>query len=222
MRSEDHDEDREDKGPTKYHLKVEAALADHCEYFDHVKWPEQGTEEWEDFARSFSRAAGQLKASPFLARKALEQLRLKPPQFKTDHLPAFVAALEELKDGNPAQPDGQDAREPDGPCERNCTRGYLWIYRKEYDGSRTVEVDGRIRPAVAMTWCDCRLGKSMRRNCLKKQEDRDWFVGRSVPPDPSEVGAGKWADWTLYDPTCPSERAKEAEAVARQADQPAY
>ena len=77
----------------KYRDRVEVLIARHCAYFDHLPWPTHETEEWDDMVKSWCSAFGELRLHPGKVERAMEKIRRKPPDFKTEHLPEFGALV---------------------------------------------------------------------------------------------------------------------------------
>lgn len=178
----------------KYRDRVEVLIARHCAYFDHLPWPTHETEEWDDMVKSWCSAFGELHLHPGKVERAMEKIRRKPPDFKTEHLPELLRLIAEA-DANYAQCEGE-AVSPgtDHPMCPDCSGyGLTQAFRSDYvgeDAIRVITPDGS-RKLVwlrAVAPCVCPKGRRIL---------NEWRANNIKCVDLAALPRG----WSMSDPT---------------------
>ncbi len=160
------DGDRADE--STYQEKIEVLLHKHVKYFDHMAWPEKGTEAWGDMVATWVEAFGFRHVSPRRLEKAMREIRQNPPQWKQDHLPRLLELVEGYKRDEQSAADAAALShgEHDGPCPYCEGNGYALIYRRDYKGEEVkhaVNVDesrGRMIYLRICAPCICHQGRA--------------------------------------------------------------
>lgn len=175
-------------GQQRYGQMVEELITRYVAYFDHIAWPSIDTEEWEDMIRAWTSAFGEYRYSKAKIGKAMDAIKRKPPQWKTEHLPELLRLIEEDSESHAQRPAApQD--DPDAPACPHCGGGgFARAYRSDYDGVDServpTEAGSRIVFYAITGPCICPKGRRIwanwRENEIKSQDlaalPRGWSI----------------------------------------------
>jgi hypothetical protein len=171
---------------------------------DPPEWPKLGTEEYADFRDDWAYALNGHRVTEAEADEALMRLRQDPPQWLREHLPKFVAAVEQVRRERAAQAESSDlerAKAAAKGCQHCGGSGQRQVFDPYYDGRYVVTREaiecGEVKlvryPMVVTAHCTCALGRWMR------GQIRDLsLLGRIL--DLADVLAGR-SRYRLADPT---------------------
>jgi hypothetical protein len=160
-------------------------LAGHRLRFGGDDWPAQGTETNKQFVRMWIEAFKLENVEEWEADLASVRLGTLPPRFRTDHLPAVIGMVREMrKQFRPTDiPESQDKAATES---RNCpycssqgagnwtgAMGFVYVYHPLYYGSRVLnreDTPEAIRhpiKAIVHAHCVCALGRWMKERTPK-------------------------------------------------------
>jgi hypothetical protein len=179
---------------SNYREKIEALLAKHIGYFDHMTWPQPGTEEYDDMLRTWCEAFGEKRYSPNVVARACLAIRKKPPTWKPDHLPELLRLIEDQQ----ADSGGRAAiNTPDDPAALACPHcegtGMATMFRDDYgglDSERVVNGDGTTRIVWFRITAPCTCPKGRRIWSA-------WIQDKVKSADLASMPRG----WSFEDPT---------------------
>lgn len=168
--------DHPDNG-LNYRAKIESLLNKHIVYFDHMNWPKEGTEEYDDMLKTWCEAFGEKRYSPNVVARACLAIRKKPPQWKPDHLPELLRLIEEKEAESNGRNSAADApSDPNAPPCPHCadTPGFATAYRSDYRGlphDFVTDADGnrRLVHYRITAPCICPKGRRIWRNWINHE-----------------------------------------------------
>jgi hypothetical protein len=164
------------------------------------EWPETGSDEWKAFAKMWLLAFSARNVTQVEADAATIRLGLNPPQWRREHIPAMLLAIEEIRQAAALQavPDDRDtAFAQSKSCEYCSGEGQVIVFHPAYNGSRVAEFRGRNGevkrgPSTTVAHCVCPMGRWMRGKTAGE------MLGRIV--DLKDIFNGL-SRWVLDDPT---------------------
>lgn len=163
-------------------------------------WPASGdADETREFVADWIRVFALKQVTEVEADAASRRLLLSPPNWRREHIPAVISAIEAMRaERSPAASIGGDreaARAASRGCEHCCGDGLALVFHLSPDPSRGI-------PPQSAAYCTCIHGRWIKRNHAEKSQEYlrripdlvdvlngfgDWLVEPDPTPDPTPV-----------------------------------
>ena len=152
----------------------------HRARFGITDWDAPGTEAYRDQVRMMLIAFKTHDVNEKEANDASLALGMVPPRFRNDHIPALIGMITDRRKPK-ATPDVQEEFHDCGYCEG---AGFVTVYHRLYNGSRTIELRNKLLAGVVTAHCNCTLGRQLRartdpETVLRMPDLADVISGRS-------------------------------------------